>query len=190
MKISKNIIVIVAAASLGLGMSAMAQGRGQGRPPMAGPGMHGPTMGGPGGMRGPGMAGPGTMGNPMGRNGQMGPMDRNQMGTQSGPRTASQLLTSNTKLASHLAKVLGVDSKTLLGDANGYKNLGLFVAAYHVSKNLNIPFDQLTSTMASNGGNLGKAVHTLQPNLSKKQVKSAVKTAKHQAKSDIKHSRK
>lgn len=191
MKLSKNIIVFVAAASLGLGVSAMAQGRPSshpgGGPGMGGPGMGGPGMGGPG-MGGPGMGGPG-MGQPgsMGRSGQMG--QNNQMGTQSGPKSASQMLTNNTKLASHLASTLGIDQQTLLSDANGYKNLGLFVAAYHVSKNLNIPFDQLTKTMASDGGNLGKAIHTLQPNLSKKQVKQAVGTAKHQAKADIKHSK-
>ena len=185
MKLEKNMIVFVAAAALGLGVSAMAQGR----PGSAGPGMShpggGPGMGGPG-MGGPGTGGPG-MSNPTGRNGQMG--QNGQMGTQSGPQSASQLLSNNTKLASHLASTLGIDQQTLLSDASGYKNLGLFVAAYHVSKNLNIPFDQLSTTMASDGGNLGKAIHTLQPNLSKTDVKSAVKTAKQQGKADIKHSK-
>jgi hypothetical protein len=36
---------------------------------------------------------------------------------------------------------------------------------------------------------LGKAIHTLQPNLSKKQVKQSVSTAKHQSKADIKQSK-
>jgi hypothetical protein len=183
MKLGKNIIVFVAAASFGLSMSAMAQGR-----PSSHPG------GGPGGMGTPGMGGPGMggqsgMGQPgsMGRSGQMG--QNGQMGTQSGPKSASQLLTNNTKLASNLARVLGVDSTTLMNDASGFKNLGLFVAAYHVSKNLNIPFNTLSQTMASDGGNLGKAIHTLQPNLSKKQVKQSVSTAKHQSKADIKQSK-
>jgi hypothetical protein len=163
-------------------MSVMAQGRPGGHPG-GGPGMGGPGMG---GQRGPGQMGPGQMGQP-GRTGQMG--RNSQMGMQSQPKTASQLLTQNTKLSSNLQSILG--SKVNLQDASsGFKNLGTFVAAVHVSKNLNIPFDQLKTTMAGDGYNLGKAIHSLQPNLSKKQVKKAVKTAKHQAKSDIKKSRK
>lgn len=187
MKLGKNMIVFVAAASLALGMSAMAQGRPSSHPG-GGPGMGGPGMGGPG-MGGPGMGspmgGPG-MRNPMGRNGQMGP--NHQMEPQSSRKTVSQLLTQNTKLSSNLQSILG-SGVNLQDAASGFKNLGLFVAAVHVSKNLNIPFDQLKTTMASNGGKLGKAIHVLQPNLSKKDVKSTVKTAKHQAKADIKHSR-
>jgi hypothetical protein len=187
MKLGKNMIVFVAAAALGLGVSAMAQGR----PGSAGPGMShpggGPGMGGPG-MGGPGMGGPGNMGNPTGRNGQMGQMGQNQMGSRSSGKTVDQLLTQNTKLSSNLQSILG-SGVNLQDAASGFKNLGLFVAAVHVSKNLNIPFDQLKTTMASDGGNLGKALHALQPNLSKKDVKSAVKTAKHQAKADIKHSK-
>ncbi len=192
MKLGKNMIVFVAAASFGLGMSAMAQGRPSSHPG-GGPGMGGPAMGGPG-MGGPGMGGPGMggasdrMGQPgsMGRTGQMG--QNGQMSTQSGRKSVSQLLTQNTKLSSNLQSILG--SGVNLQDASsGFKNLGLFVAAVHVSKNLNIPFDQLKTTMGSDGGNLGKAIHTLQPNLSKKQVKQAVKTAKNQSKADIKQSK-
>ena len=189
MKLSKNMFVLVAAASFGLGMSAMAQGRpGMGSHPGGGPGMGGPGMGGPS-MGGPAMGGASDrMGQPgsMGRSGQMG--QNGQTGTQSGPKSVSQLLTQNTKLSSNLQSIFG--SGVNLQDASsGFKNLGLFVAAVHVSKNLNIPFDQLKNKMASDGGNLGKAIHTLQPNLSKKQVKQAVSTAKHQSKADIKQSR-
>lgn len=187
MKLGKNMIVFVAAAALGLGVSAMAQGRpGSAGPGMShpggGPGMGGPGMGGPG-MGGPGMGGPGNMGKPAGRSGQMG---QNQMGSQSSRKTVDQLLTQNTKLSSNLQSILGSDVN-LQDAASGFKNLGLFVAAVHVSKNLHIPFDQIKTMMSSNGGNLGKAIHALQPNLSKKDVKSVVKTAKHQAKADIKH---
>jgi hypothetical protein len=139
-------------------------------------------MGGPGGMGGSmgRMGGPGTMG----QAGQYG-----QMRTQSGPKSATQMLTSNTKLATHLASTLGMTQQQLLSESSGYKNLGLFVAALHVSKNLNIPLSTLQNAMAANKGNLDKAIHSLQPNLSKKQVKEAVKTAKNQAKTDIKKSR-
>jgi hypothetical protein len=185
-KFGKGIIVAVAAASLGLGVSAMAQGRPGGGPPAGRPGAGGPGMGGPGmggQMGGPGMAGQrGQMGQ-MGRMGQM-----NQQGTRSGRKSVQVLLTQNSKLSSNLQSILGTGAN-LQEASSGFKNLGLFVAAVHVSKNLNIPFDQLKSTMQSDGWNLGKAVHKLQPNLDKKQVKSAVKTAKKQAKTDIKHSR-
>lgn len=129
------------------------------------------------------------MSGPMGRSGQMGQMSQTgQMGTQSGRKSVSQLLTQNTKLSSNLQSILGSDVN-LQDASSGFKNLGLFVAAVHVSKNLNIPFDQFKTTMSSNGWNLGKAIHSLDPSLSKKQVKSAVGTAKRQAKADIKHSR-
>jgi hypothetical protein len=187
MKLRKNMIVFVAVASLGLGMSAMAQGRPASHPG-GGPGMGGPAMGGPG-MGGSPMGGPSDrMGQPssMGRSGQMG--QNGQMGTQSGPKSASQLLMQNTKLSSNLQSILG-SGVNLQDAASGFKNLGLFVAAVHVSKNLNIPFDQLKSAITSDGGNLGKAIHTADPSLSKKQVKQAVGTAKHQAKADIKQSK-
>lgn len=189
MKLGKNVIAIIAAASLGLCVSAMAQGR-----PASHPG-GGPGMGGPG-MGGPGMAGPSGMGGPMGRMGGPGTMGQagqmgqyGQMRTQSGRKSASQMLTTNTKLATHLASTLGMTPQQLVDGSSGYKNLGLYVASLHVSKNLGISLKSLQQAMTANKGNLGKAIHSLDPSLSKKQVKDAVKTAKHQAKNDIKHSR-
>jgi hypothetical protein len=181
MKLSKRMFTLVVAASLGLGMSAMAQGRSGGHANVGGPGIGGPDMGNPN-VGGPGMGaehGPGSMG-PTGQS--------NSMGTTSGPRTASDMLTQNTTLASHLASTFGVSSSTLLSDANGFKNLGLFIAAIHVSKNLSIPFNTLSNTMSSNGDNLGKAIHSLDPTLSKSDVKNAINTANSQAKKDIKNS--
>lgn len=186
MKPGNNVIVFVAAASLALGMSAMAQGRpGGGPPPDRGPGMTGPSTAAPGmGSNMGRQRGPGSMGSP-GRMGETGSRATNG----SNPKAASTMLARNSKLTSNLASVLGVDSKTLISDASGYKNLGLFAATVHVSKNLNIPFDRLNTAMSANHGNLGKAIHSLQPKLSKKQVKSDVSTAKHQASQDIKHSK-
>ncbi len=186
-----KLIALVVAATFGLGVSAMAQGRSGGHPmggppAGAGPGMGGPGMGGPMGQAGPmGQRGPGQMG-------QAGPMDQTgqagQTGTTSGPKTASDLLTSNSKLSTHLASTLGLSSSTLLSDASGFKNLGLFVASMRVSKNLNIPFSDLSAAVQKDG-NLGKAIRSLQPNLSKKQVKGAVRTAHKQAKQDIRNSK-
>lgn len=186
MKLRKRTIAFAAALGLGLAMSAMAQGR----PAMGGHpgGMGGSPMGNPsmGGTHEPGQVGPGQMG----QSGQMGRTSRNnQMRMGSHGESVPQLLTQNTKLSSNLQSLLG-PKVNLEQAASGFRNLGLFVAAAHVSKNLNIPFDQLKSTMASDRYNLGKSIHTLQPKLGKKQVKQAVKKAKHQAKSDIKMSRK
>ena len=122
----------------------------------------------------------------------MGQPDSNRMGpmgqpASESPKTVSDLLTQNTKLSSRLQTILG-SGVNLQDAASGYKNLGLFVAAVHVSKNLNIPFDELSTTIQKDG-NLGKAIHSLQPNLSGKQVKGAVSTADRQAKEDLKKSK-
>lgn len=185
----------VVAAVFGLSVSAMAQGRGGGHaaggpPAGAGQGMGSGSPGGP------------AMGNSMG---QMGQSQRGQMGqmgqsepsqmrqsTQTrsslGPRSASAMLKNNSKLSSNLGRVLGLSSTQLMSDASGFKNLGLFVASFHVSKNLNIPFDQLSAAVQKDG-NLSKAIRSLQPNLSKRQVKSAVRTANRQSKKDMRNSK-
>ena len=166
------------------GLTLMAQGRGGG-------------MGGGGGMGqpgGPGM-GRGPMDNgPMGRQpgmdtsgmerGRKGGTNETTMGSQ---KTPSELLTQNTKLSSKLQDLLPAGTN-VQDAASGFKNLGEFVAAVHVSHNLNIPFDQLKGKMTS-GDSLGKALQTLNPNLSHKDVKSEVKKGKEQAKEDIKTSR-
>lgn len=58
--------------------------------------------------------------------------------------------------------------------AHGFKNLGQFVAAAHLSHNLGIPFDQLKSMMTgTRHDSLGKAIHTLKPDAdSKAEVKA------------------
>src|SRR5712692_11602054 len=70
--------------------------------------------------------------------------------------------------------------------AAGFKNLGQFVAAVHVSHNLGIPFDQLKAKMTgANSESLGRAIEDLRPSLSGKTVKTDVKTAEHEAKADL-----
>jgi hypothetical protein len=101
--------------------------------------------------------------------------------------SASQL-THNPALASKLQALLpaGTNIQTA---ANGFKNLGQFVAAVHVAHNLNIPFDQLKAKMTGpNAESLGHAIHDLEPNLSGQTVKSDVKTGEHQAKQDLEES--
>ncbi len=63
--------------------------------------------------------------------------------------------------------------------ADGFKNFGQFVSAVQVSKNLNIPFDQLKmKTTGPDAKSLGDAIHELRPDLSRDQVKDAVKAAR------------
>jgi hypothetical protein len=188
----KRLIVVASAVAVLLclsGLPLMAQGRGGGGGGMGSPGMgsnpgmdNGPMMGqgrgignGPMEGRGPGMDNTG-----MGRdqnNGNNGP----SLGSK---KTPDQLLTQNTKLASKLQPLMPAGTN-LQDAASGFKNLGQFVAALHVSHNLGIPFDQLKGKMMG-GDSLGKAVHELNPNLSHKQTKEAVKQGKREAKGDIK----
>jgi hypothetical protein len=174
------------------GLPLMAQGRGGGGRGMGGgagmgnnPGMGNAPMMGPGmgqdrGMgNGPMMGRGDRTGTEQGRNGHNNP-------SIGGKKTPDQLVTQNTKLASKLQPLL--PSGTNLQDAAaGFKNLGQFVAAVHVSHNLGIPFDQLKNEMIA-GDSLGKAVHQLNPNLSHKDTKAAVKKGKQEAKNDIKSS--
>ncbi len=92
-------------------------------------------------------------------------------------------LSSNSQLASKLQALLppGTNLQTA---AQGFKNLGQFVAAVHVSKNLGIPFDQLKAKMTGPPPmSLGKAIQALQPSAN---AKAAVKQADRQAKADLK----
>lgn len=164
-----------AAGGAGMGQS---HGMGQGQMPGQAGGMG--NRGGQPGMQ-PGMGNsPG-----MGRMTQPGPSTRRSSLSKNSPTT---LLAQNTKLSSKFQTLL--PSGTNVQDAaKGFKNLGLFVAAVHVSHNLDIPFDQLKTTMLSNGDNLGKSIQTLNPKISKKQSKADAKKAEKQASKDIKEAR-
>ena len=92
-------------------------------------------------------------------------------------------LARNTQLASKLQALLppGTD---LQAAAAGFKNLGQFVAAVHVSKDLGIPFDQLKAAMTGSSPlSLGKAIQKLDPSAD---AKAAVKTAEKEAHQDFK----
>ena len=68
-----------------------------------------------------------------------------------------QKLQQNTKLASKLEGRLpkGTD---LMEAAEGFRNLGQFVAAVNVSNNLGLDFDQLKTAMVDDGMSLGRAI--------------------------------
>lgn len=165
------------------GLPLMAQGRSGGAGPTGSPGMsQGPGMG-------PGQMGPGRMGRQPGMDNTG--MNRGRNGGNNGPgmhpqKTPSQLLQQNTELSSKLQTLLP-EGTNVQEAASGFKNLGQFVAAVHISKNLNIPFDQFKDKVTS-GDSLGKALKTLNPALSQKEIKSEVKKGKKEAKADIKAS--
>jgi hypothetical protein len=107
--------------------------------------------------------------------------------------TVSSRLQENTHLATKLQGLFppGTD---LQAASSGFKNLGQFVAAAHVSKNLGIPFDQLKARMVGSPTlqqtgdspvSLGKAIKELRPTAD---ATSEVKKAERQAKEEIKES--
>ena len=176
-------LAVVATAAWLFVIPAAAQGR---------PGGH------PGGG---GMGAAGSMGDTHGMSGNAGNSAHGMAGSHaSGPKTPGDLLANNTQLATKLSGLLptGTDLQTA---ADGFKNLGQFVAAVHVSHNLGIPFDQLKCTelakaeycptgmtVPSKGSSLGQSIHTLKPTLTSSDTKSAVKLANKQAKGDIRSS--
>src|SRR5262252_2612300 len=104
-------------------------------------------------------------------------------GSNNSSASISEKLTDNTKLAGKLENLLGPNTTLamLQADAQGFKNLGQFVAAVHVSHNLGIPFDQLKAKMIGPPKeSLGQAIHALKPAAnSKEETKKGEKQAKH-----------
>jgi hypothetical protein len=103
-------------------------------------------------------------------------------GDHGGHGSIASKLANNPQLSSKLAALLPPGTNLATASA-GFKNLGQFVAAVHVSKNLGIPFDQLKATMTGPPPmSLGKAITTLAPTAN---AKAALKTAEKQAKADL-----
>lgn len=100
-----------------------------------------------------------------------------------GSKTADQLLARNSKLSSRLQRLLPPGTNVQQA-ARGFKNLGQFVAAVHVSHNLGIPFAELRSRILS-GESLGKAIHELKPNV---RAKDEARRADREAKEDLRES--
>src|SRR5215471_1477271 len=94
--------------------------------------------------------------------------------------SVSDRLEDNTKLASKLQSLLPKGTN-LQQAAQGFKNLGQFVAAVHVSHNLGISFDQLKAKMIGPPKeSLGDAIHALKPTANaKEEAKKGEKQAKH-----------
>lgn len=145
---------------------------------------------------------------PMGMNdamsGSHGNANTPNNSSTAGPKTAGDLLSQNKSLAANLQNLLPPKTD-LQTAAQGFKNLGQFVAAVHVSHNLGIPFDCLkadmtdtappsTVTCPAGAGtgpkslSLGASIEALKPTMSKSDAQNAAKTAEQQAKTDISQS--
>jgi hypothetical protein len=100
-----------------------------------------------------------------------------------GRKSVNDRLSRNTKLSGRLQTLLpGQDLEIA---SSGFKNLGQFVAAVHVSKNLDIPFEDLKYQMTNPDSpkSLGKAIRQLRPDASSRRE---ARKAKKQAKKDLK----
>jgi hypothetical protein len=138
--------------------------------------------GGAGGGLGASGSSHGRMDNPASNKG-MKPETTKNVDHMSGHQTASERLAHNTQLSSKLQGLLPAGTN-LQQASGGFKNLGQFVAAVHVSHNLGIPFDQLKAKMTGNPPmSLGKAIEGLSPQAN---AKAEVKKAQRQAKEDMK----
>ena len=148
-------------------------------------------------------------GRPPGTPGSMGASGTHGNSAEGGHRSSNLMastdpggvLEHNSNLASKLETLTGTTNLTdLEKDASAFKNFGQFVAAAHVSKNLNIPggfaalmCDMTTKTAAGATStctnttkmSLGKAIQTLDPHADSK---SESKKATQQAQQDLKES--
>ena len=83
-------------------------------------------------------------------------------GSKPHPSTIAARIESHPQLASRLRLMLP-QGMTLETAAKGFKNQGQFIAALHVSQNLEIPFEQLKTEMVTNHQSLGQSIHILKP---------------------------
>src|SRR5258708_27415741 len=103
-------------------------------------------------------------------------------GAGKGSSSVSERLSDNTKLSGKLQSLLPAGTN-LQQAYQGFKNLGQFVAAVHVSHNLGIPFEQLKAKMTGpSAESLGKAIEQLKPTAN---AKAEAKKANKQADQDM-----
>ena len=91
-------------------------------------------------------------------------------------------ISSHPQLSSRLTAMLPT-GMTLNQASAGFKNQGQFIAALHVSKNLNIPFKDLRTQMVTDHKSLGQSIQKLRTTAD---ADGAVKTAQHEADDDVK----
>ena len=138
-----------------------------------------------GGGHGGGMGGGGATRGDLDRGSTMRGTEQNANMPSMQARNPDKVLSGNMHLSSRLQSLLppGTD---LQKAASGFKNLGQFMAAAHVSHNLGIPFDELKAKMTgANPVSLGKAIQELKP---ESNAKEETRRANQEAKEDLRRS--
>jgi len=100
---------------------------------------------------------------------------------------AARALEKSPQLASRVGEMLppGTDVQ---GAAAGFGNLGEFLSAVHVSRNLGIPFESLKGEILK-GSSLGEAVRALKPDLSGDELRREIRRANQMAKDELRKDR-
>jgi hypothetical protein len=87
-----------------------------------------------------------------------------------------------SKISSHPQQAARIErmlpqGMTLATASNGFRNQGQFIAALHVSQNLNIPFTDLKQAMTGpNPMSLGQSIHKLRPSVDATTAESRART--------------
>lgn len=158
MKLRNDVLTVCAAGAMVFALAARpadAQGRGNGggAPKVSTPAPKGPSTP------------PKTTSTPPSNKPTTPPGQAKQGGTTSTPKTAAGKPTTiavSPGLATTLKPLFPAGADLNLAAA-GFKNLGQFVAAAHVSQNLGIPFTALKTEIVDNGATMGRAIQTLKP---------------------------
>jgi len=138
-----------------------------------------------GGGHGGGMGGGGVARGDMDRGSTTRGNEQNANMPSMKTRNPDKVLSRNTHLSSRLQSLLPAGTD-LQKAASGFKNLGQFIAAAHVSHNLGIPFDELKAKMTgANPVSLGKAIQELKP---ESNAKEETRRANKEAKEDLSES--
>jgi len=126
-------------------------------------------------------------GPPAGHEGGISHDARTRTGTRTDAKSTDvgQRISEHPRLASKLQSLLPAGTN-LDAAANGFKNMGQFVAAVHVSHNLNIPFDRLKEKMITDHKSLGGAIRELKPDMTKDAANDEAQKAVTQAKEETK----
>jgi hypothetical protein len=172
-------IVYATVLVLSLSIGSFAQGRGGGRvgglpeiPNRAEPAVNRPSS--PGSERG----------NSSDRSATAREEARKDEAKKARQRDVAKQVTDNPGLTSAVKKLFPEDTD-VGAMADGFDSVGQFVSAVHVSRNLEIPWDDLKTRIVTDDASLGEAIHALKPELTSKEVKSETKKAEEQAKKDI-----
>lgn len=158
--IRRHLYTLAAVAALGLSLPSLAAGNAGGN--AGGNGAAGGNAG------NAGNAGSGNHGNANANAGAPQNADAKGKPSQANKpakagKTVAQQLENREQLSARLSQLLPAGTD-LHAAAEGFKNMGQFVAAVHVSQNLGIAFSDLKTRMVD-GASLGAAIKALRPEI-------------------------